>query len=158
MTMQVPLEIAFHNTESSEWAENEIRARVAELEEIYGRLTSCRVRVDQRAENRNGTIPPVVRIELRIPGHKDIVVAHEPEHLQRKFQRPDLHNAIQRRFASPSGGCATSRSSAKAAPRSRCTIPKISRSARWWSSPRTPTTVSFSPERAACSTSIAMRC
>jgi hypothetical protein len=56
------------------------------------------VRVDQRAENRNGTIPPVVRIELRIPGHKDIVVAHEPEHLQRKFQRPDLHNAIHEAF------------------------------------------------------------
>ena len=54
--MQVPLEIAFHNTESSEWAEDEIRGRVAELEEIYGRLISCRVRVDQRAENRAGTI------------------------------------------------------------------------------------------------------
>jgi ribosome-associated translation inhibitor RaiA/cold shock CspA family protein len=97
-TMQVPLEISFHNTESSEWAENEIRARVAELEEIYGRLISCRVRVDQRAENRNGTIPPVVRIELGVPGHKDLVVAHEPEHLQRKFQRPDLHNAIHEAF------------------------------------------------------------
>jgi ribosome-associated translation inhibitor RaiA/cold shock CspA family protein len=97
-TMQVPLEVSFHNTESSKWAENEIRTRVAELEEIYGRLTSCRVRVDQRAENRNGTIPPVVRIELGIPGHNDLVVSHEPEHLQRKFQRPDLHNAIHEAF------------------------------------------------------------
>ena len=96
--MQVPLEIAFHNTESSEWAEDEIRGRVAELEEIYGRLISCRVRVDQRAENRAGTIPPVVRIELRIPGHKDLVVSHEPEHLLRKYQRPDLRNAIHEAF------------------------------------------------------------
>jgi ribosome-associated translation inhibitor RaiA len=97
-TMQVPLEVSFHNTESSKWAENEILTRVAELEEIYGRLISCRVRVDQRAENRNGTIPPVVRIELGIPGHNDLVVSHEPEHLQRKFQRPDLHNAIHEAF------------------------------------------------------------
>ena len=96
--MQVPLEVSFHNTESSKWAENEILTRVAELEEIYGRLTSCRVRVDQRAENRNGTIPPVVRIELGIPGHNDLVVSHEPEHLQQKFQRPDLHNAIHEAF------------------------------------------------------------
>ena len=96
--MQVPLEIAFHNTESSEWAEDEIRGRVAELEEIYGRLISCRVRVDQRAENRAGTIPPVVRIELRIPGHKDLVVSHEPEHLLRKYQHPDLRNAIHEAF------------------------------------------------------------
>jgi ribosome-associated translation inhibitor RaiA len=96
--MQVPLELAFHNMESSEWAEQEIRARVAELEKIYERLNSCRVRVDQRAENSNGTIPPVVHIELGIPGRKDLVVSHEPEHLQRKFQRPDLHNAIHEAF------------------------------------------------------------
>jgi ribosome-associated translation inhibitor RaiA/cold shock CspA family protein len=98
MAMQVPLEIAFHNTESSEWAESEFRSRVAELEEIYGRLISCRVRVDQRAENRAGTIPPVVRIELGIHGHKDLVVSHEPEHLLRKYQHPDLRNAIHEAF------------------------------------------------------------
>ena len=47
--LQVPLEIAFHNIESSDWAEQEIRARVADLEKLYDRLISCRVRVDQRA-------------------------------------------------------------------------------------------------------------
>ena len=66
--MQVPLEIAFHHTESSDWAEAEIRDRVADLEKICERLTSCRVRVDQRATNSSGTIPPVVHIELGIPG------------------------------------------------------------------------------------------
>jgi len=96
--VQVPLELAFHNIESSQWAEEEIRARVGELEDLYGRLNSCRVRVDQRADNANGTIPPVVRIELGIPGYKELVVSHEPEHLQRKFQRPDLHNAIHEAF------------------------------------------------------------
>ena len=96
--MQVPLEIAFHNLDSSDWAEQEIRARVADLERMYERLNSCRVRVDQRARNSAGTIPPVVHIELGIPGGKDIVVSHEPEHLQRKFQRPDLHNAINEAF------------------------------------------------------------
>jgi hypothetical protein len=96
--MQVPLEIAFHNVDHSEWAEEEIRARVAELEAIYDRLVSCRVRVDQRNANPNDTIPPVVRIEMGIPGRKDLVVAHEPDHLQRKFQRPDLRNAIHEAF------------------------------------------------------------
>jgi len=96
--MQVPLEIAFHNIESSDRAETEIRSHVARLEDIYDRLTSCRVRVDQRANNSNQTIPPVVRIELGVPGFKDIVVAHEPEHLQRKYQRPDLNNAIKEAF------------------------------------------------------------
>jgi ribosome-associated translation inhibitor RaiA/cold shock CspA family protein len=96
--MQVPLEIAFHNMSSSGWAEKEIRARVADLESIYDRLTSCRVRVDQRATNANDTIPPVVRIEMGIPGRKDLVVAHEPDRLQQKFQRPDLRHAINEAF------------------------------------------------------------
>jgi ribosome-associated translation inhibitor RaiA/cold shock CspA family protein len=96
--MQVPLEIAFHNVEHSDWAENEIRNHVARLEDIYKRLTSCRVRVDQRATNAHQTIPPVVRIEIGLPGRKDIVVAHEPERLQRKYQRPDLHHAINEAF------------------------------------------------------------
>jgi cold shock CspA family protein len=96
--MQVPLEIAFHNIDSSKWAEEEIRSRVADLEKLYDRLISCRVRVDQRADNSNGTIPPVVRIELGIPGRKELVVSHEPEHLQRKFQHPDLRNAIHEAF------------------------------------------------------------
>ena len=96
--MQAPIEIAFHNIEKADWAENAIRDHVARLEQMFDRLTTCRVRVDQRANNSNNTIPPVVRIELSVPGHRDIVVAHEPDRLQRKFQAPDLHNAINEAF------------------------------------------------------------
>ena len=55
--LQVPLEIAFHNIASSDWAEQEIRARVADLEQLYDRLISCRVRIDQRAKDLTGTDP-----------------------------------------------------------------------------------------------------
>ena len=96
--VQVPIEIAFHNIESSPWAEGEIRARIGKLEKIYDRLNSCRVRVDQRANNSARKIPPVVRIEMGIPGRNDLVVAHEPEHLQQKFQSPDLRTAINEAF------------------------------------------------------------
>ncbi len=96
--LQVPLEISFHNMEHSDWAEQEIRNRVADLESIYDRLVSCRVRVEQRAKNSSGPMPPVVRIEMGIPGRKDLVVSHEPDHLQQKFQRPDLHNAVHEAF------------------------------------------------------------
>lgn len=96
--MQVPVEIAFHNMPPVEWAEDEIRQRVAKLEKVYSRLTTCRVRVDQRARSSTGSIPPVVRIELSVPGHKDIVVSHEPEHLQQKYQSPNLRNAINEAF------------------------------------------------------------
>jgi ribosome-associated translation inhibitor RaiA/cold shock CspA family protein len=92
------VEIAFHHVDNSAPVEAEIRTRIGDLEKIYDRLTACRVRVEQRASNNNGTIPPVVRIELGIPGTRDLVVSHEPEHLQRKFQRPDLQNAINEAF------------------------------------------------------------
>lgn len=93
--MQVPLEIAFHNADKSPWAENEIRQRVGKLEDMFDRITSCRVRVDQRAK---ASVPPVVRIEIGLPGRADIVVSHEPDHLQQKFQEPDLRNAITEAF------------------------------------------------------------
>jgi ribosome-associated translation inhibitor RaiA/cold shock CspA family protein len=96
--MQIAPEIAFHNVPKSDWAEQEIRSRIAKLEKIYDRLITCRVRVEQRANNSRGTIPPVVRIEMGIPGRKDLVVAHEPDYLQHKFQSPDLHNAINEAF------------------------------------------------------------
>lgn len=93
--MQVPLEIAFHNTDKSAWAETEIRQRVTKLEDMFDRITSCRVRVDQRAKS---SVPPVVRIEIGLPGRADIVVSHEPDHLQQKFQEPDLRTAITEAF------------------------------------------------------------
>jgi cold shock CspA family protein/ribosome-associated translation inhibitor RaiA len=96
--MQVPLEIAFQNVDVQEWAENDIRERVADLERIYDRIVSCRVRVQQRATNRRSSIPPVVHIDIGLPGQNDIVVSQEPERLLQKFQHPDLHNAIHEAF------------------------------------------------------------
>jgi cold shock CspA family protein/ribosome-associated translation inhibitor RaiA len=96
--MQVPVEIAFHNMEPVDWAADEVRARTAKLEKLYPRLTGCRVRVERRARNPNDTVPPVVRIEMSVPGYKDIVVAHEPDHLQLKYQTPNLRNAINEAF------------------------------------------------------------
>jgi ribosome-associated translation inhibitor RaiA/cold shock CspA family protein len=98
MRMQIQPEIAFHNIEKVDWAEDQILDHIERLEVIHDRLIRCRVRVDQRNDNANHTIPPVVRIEISVPGHKDIVVAHEPDHLQRKFQAPDLKNAINEAF------------------------------------------------------------
>ena len=97
-TMQIAPEISFHNCESSATVEDAIRGHIERLERIYGHMTGCRVRVDQRNQNQADTIPPVVRIEISVPGHKDIVVAHEPDHLQRKYQAPELRNAVNEAF------------------------------------------------------------
>ena len=43
-------------------------------------------------------MPPVVHIDISVPGHNDIVVAHEADRLQRKYQAQDLRNAINEAF------------------------------------------------------------
>ncbi|MCT7374245.1 HPF/RaiA family ribosome-associated protein [Chelativorans salis] len=96
--MEIPLQIAFHRAEKSDWAEAEIRARVDKLQSFYDRIIGCRVTVDQRARNVEGTVPPVVRIEISLPGTAPLVVAYEPDRLQQKFQTPELGNAINDAF------------------------------------------------------------
>jgi ribosomal subunit interface protein len=96
--MQIPVEIAFHNIQHSDWAEQAIREKIARLEKLFDRLVTCRVRVEKRANNANNSIPPVVRIEIGVPGHKDLIVSHEPEHLQHKFSDPDMRIAINEAF------------------------------------------------------------
>ena len=94
--MQVPLELAFHHVDSTEWAETEIRERVERLEKIYDRLVSCRVRVER--PNQAHGVPAIVKIELGIPGRPELVVSSDPEHLQKRYQSPDLRNAINEAF------------------------------------------------------------
>jgi ribosomal subunit interface protein len=96
--VQIPVEVTFHNIQSSEWVEETIREKAARLERLFDRIVTCRVRVERRASNTANSIPPVVRIEIGVPGHKDLVVSHEPEHLQQKFQDPDMSNAINEAF------------------------------------------------------------
>jgi len=96
--MQIPAEITFHNIQHSDWAEQAIREKITRLEKLFDRLVTCRVRVEKRANNAQNSIPPVVRIEIGVPGHKDLVVSHEPEHLQQKFSDPDMRIAINEAF------------------------------------------------------------
>jgi ribosomal subunit interface protein len=98
MAMDVPLQIAFHKVEKSDWLEDEIRERVAKLERYYSGIVSARVTVDQRATNVEKTIPPVVHIELGIPKRAPLVVSYEPERLQQRYQSANLHNAINHAF------------------------------------------------------------
>lgn len=96
--MDVPLQIAFHKVEKPDWAEDEIRARVEKLDKMADQLVGCRVAVEQRADNVDHTIPPVVRIELDMAGTAPIIVAYEPERLQQRYQNPDLRTAINDAF------------------------------------------------------------
>lgn len=92
------VQIAFHKLDKSDWAEDAIRQRIEKLAKIYDRIVACRVTVDQRAVSGEQTIPPVVHIEVSIPGAAPLIVAYEPDRLQRKFRAPDLGTAINDAF------------------------------------------------------------
>jgi cold shock CspA family protein len=77
MTMQLPLQIAFHNLEPSEELAAIIRANAAKLDEFYNHIMSCRVVVDvPHLHHEEGNLFQI-RIDLTVPGG-EIVVNREP--------------------------------------------------------------------------------
>jgi ribosomal subunit interface protein len=76
--METGLEIAFHNMEPSDAIEEQVRERVGRLEEIFDRITSCRVVIDApHLQHRKGNHYEV-RIEVRVPGNGVLTVDREP--------------------------------------------------------------------------------
>lgn len=75
--MQVPLEISFHNLDSSEYLESRIRERVDRLERFFGRIISCRVTLE--APHRSQRHPQAyhLRIEVGVP-QKQLIVNRDP--------------------------------------------------------------------------------
>ena len=63
-----------------------------EAVKFYTQKLGFRVLTDQPFDDKQRWI------ELGIPGRADLVVSHEPDHLLRKYQHPDLHKAINEAF------------------------------------------------------------
>ncbi|HMA14037.1 MAG: HPF/RaiA family ribosome-associated protein [Bacteroidota bacterium] len=102
MTMETPLEITFRNLDHSDAVEAKVREKVAKLEQVHGRITSCRVMIE--AVNRQHTKGNLfhVTIDVGVPG-KQVVVdrnsgrkdkAHEDVYVALR----DAFNAARRRL------------------------------------------------------------
>jgi cold shock CspA family protein len=95
--MDIPVEIAFHNTPSSPKLESEIRDRVGKLDRLYHHLIGCRVSVERlHSRHQNGNLFEV-HIEMRVPG-EEIVVTREPHRAREKFADPDIGIALRNAF------------------------------------------------------------
>lgn len=94
--MKVPLEITFHNLQSSEWLEAQVREQVQKLEKIYPRLVGCRVSLEGQ-HKRSGNICDV-HIELRLPGGA-LVVSREPHRTKERYANPTAGTALRDAFA-----------------------------------------------------------
>jgi hypothetical protein len=85
--MERPLEICFHNLETSEAMEAEIRRAVDQLDRRGG-LIGCRVTVAApHRQHRTGNLYEV-HIVLSVSG-SDITVSHEPHHAHDNYAKPD---------------------------------------------------------------------
>lgn len=93
--MQVPLELAFHELEPSEFVETHIRDRVESLERFHNKITSCRVTVEAPHRNEQRVTQFRVRVVTRVPG-SDLVAESKPT--EDTEPRQDVYYAIDEAF------------------------------------------------------------
>jgi cold shock CspA family protein/ribosome-associated translation inhibitor RaiA len=93
--MRLSVQIAFHNLRPSEEIDSQIRAEAERLEDVFDRITSCRVVVDvpHRRRHREGKSYQV-RIDLKLPG-QEIVINRE---LSQHGDHRDLDIAVRDAF------------------------------------------------------------
>jgi ribosome-associated translation inhibitor RaiA len=97
--MDRPLDITFHNLDSSPSVEAEIRRHVEKLDKRFSDLlVGCRVSVEAlHKQHRTGNVYDV-HITLSVPGH-DLVVSRQPNRAKEKYAHPDIHTSIREAFA-----------------------------------------------------------
>jgi ribosome-associated translation inhibitor RaiA len=80
--MQNPLQITFHGIDHSDAVEQRIRDKTAKLDQVFDRITRCRVMIEPHHRNtsslhRRGQ-PFHIRIDLTVPG-AELVVKRPPK-------------------------------------------------------------------------------
>jgi cold shock CspA family protein/ribosome-associated translation inhibitor RaiA len=96
--MDRPLEIAFHNLDSSPSLEAEIRESVARLEARHPHLIGCRVSVEaQHQQHRTGNLFEV-HVVLSVRGGRDLAVSREPHKAKQRYANPDVRSAMRDAF------------------------------------------------------------
>ena len=78
--MQVPPELAFRNIEPTEELKSRILEGIKSLEEVYDRVTSCRVMVEDTNPNRRNGKRHHVRIDITVPRHELVINRNPPAH------------------------------------------------------------------------------
>jgi cold shock CspA family protein len=75
--MQVPLELSFRGVERTAEREDLIYEKVEKLELVCKTITSCRVAVEQPQESQQTGNQLLLRVEVRIPRHNEVIVSQK---------------------------------------------------------------------------------
>lgn len=97
--MDIPLELSFHNIESSDALKAAVREHVNKLEQFHDHIIGCRVVIEMphRSQKASGN-PPDVHIVIRVPG-KEIVISRELAHNGHKKAATDAYAVLDNAFA-----------------------------------------------------------
>ena len=97
--MDIPLELSFHNIESSDALKAAVREHVNKLEQFHDHIIGCRVVIEMphRSQKASGN-PPDVHIVIRVPG-KEIVISRELAHNGHKKAATDAYAVLDNAFS-----------------------------------------------------------
>jgi ribosome-associated translation inhibitor RaiA len=96
--MDIPLELSFHNLESSDALKKAVREHVNKLEQFHDHIIGCRVVIEMphKSQKASGN-PPDVHIVVRVP-NKEIVVSREYNHGGHKKASTDAYAVLDECF------------------------------------------------------------
>ncbi len=76
--MDEPLEIVFKDIDKTDDIVELINEKAEKLHQVHDRINSCRIAVEKPQKHQKSGSPYRVRLEIRIPPSKDIVIKREP--------------------------------------------------------------------------------
>ena len=97
--MDTPLELSFHNMESSDALKAMVAAHVDRLKQFHDHIIGCRVVIEMpHKSHRTGQNIPDVHVVLRVPG-KELVVSREMARAVDRKKPADAYAALDDAFA-----------------------------------------------------------
>jgi ribosome-associated translation inhibitor RaiA len=93
-SMQLPLQVTFHNLTASESVEQEVRQHATQLEAAFPRMVSCRVLIDVPHRHQHQGRRYRVRVEVGVSGVRAVGGQAGDEHAENE----DVHLAIRDAF------------------------------------------------------------
>ncbi|MGZ5921966.1 MAG: HPF/RaiA family ribosome-associated protein [Rhizomicrobium sp.] len=101
--MDIPLELSFHNMDSSDSLKTAVQDRVTKLEQFHDHIIGCRVAIEMpHKSHRTGQNVPDVHIVVRVPG-KELVVSREMARASNKKSATDAYAVLDNAFAVAQG-------------------------------------------------------
>lgn len=93
--MRISPEISYRGVNKTDALENLIADKIAKLEQVYDRISSCRIALEQVHDHPESGSPYRVRLDITVPESREVVVDKSPDE---GTQYPPLEAVIRDAF------------------------------------------------------------